>query len=82
MGLAFSLLRLLFGKFQGVGEECNQIHILEITLTGMWGLEVGIPARRLTKVSVERNARMQGIGTKSDKVKGGVLEIKKINREH
>lgn len=52
MGLAFSLLRLLVGKLQGVGEECNQIHILEITLTGMWGLEVGIPARRLTKVRV------------------------------
>lgn len=77
MGLAFSLLKLLFGKFQGVGEECNQIHILEITLTGMWELKVGIPARILTKVSVERNARMQGIGTKSDKVKGGLWRLRK-----
>lgn len=66
------------------GEECNQIYILEITLTGMWGLEVGIPAGRLTKVSVKgmRECKAQACRTIKLMKLREALEIKKMNRGH
>lgn len=63
-----------------MGEECNPIHILEITLTGMWGLQVGIPARRPANVRVKGTQECKAQAGRMAKLREA-LEGKKMGRE-
>lgn len=64
-----------------MGEECNLTHILEITLTGMWGLEAGIPARRLANMRVKERQDYCKAQAESRAKLREALEVKKMGRE-
>lgn len=61
-------------------EECNLTHILEITLTGMWGLEAGISAGRLANVRVKGTQECKAQAGRMAKLREA-LEVKKMGRE-